>query len=73
MGMNLNSVFLLPTIFSPSMLIIRISLSLKEKHIRDYLWMSPAVPMNYAALPICRKAAGCTQATLQGAMILVTQ
>lgn len=55
------------------MLIIRISLRLKEKHTLDYLWMSLEVPMNYTALPICRKAAGYTQVTLQGEMILVTQ
>lgn len=73
MGMNLNSVFLLPTVFFPSVLIIRISLRLKEKHILDYLWMSPAVPMNDTALPICRQAAGCTQVTLQEEMSLVTQ
>lgn len=73
MGINLNSMFLLPTILFPSMLIIRISLRLKEKHTLDYLWMSLEVPMNYMALPICRKAAGYTQVTLQGEMILVTQ
>jgi len=41
MGMNLNSAFLLPTIFFPFTLIIRISLRLKEKSISFSIYGCP--------------------------------